>query len=70
MTLRVQDDEVTFNIFEATEYLMDNEDCFHIYIMDKLTMETFREGYPTLALEAYIIHSNTNTMEDHARGSA
>jgi len=49
---------------------MDNEDCFHIYIMDKLTMETFREGYPTLALEAYIIHSNTNTMEDHARGSA
>ena len=63
----MQDDEITFNIFKIMNYPMDNEDCFFIDIMDKLIMETFREGDPTLLLEACIIHSDTNTKEDHAR---
>jgi len=65
LTLRAQDDEVTFNVFEAMKYPMDNEDCSRIDIV-KLTMETFR-GHPTLSLEACIIYSDTNTKEDHAR---
>ena len=68
MILHVQDDEITFNIFEALKYPMDNEDYFRINIVDKLTMDTFREGHPTLPLEACIIHSDTNIKEGHARG--
>jgi len=45
---------------------MDNEDCFHIDAIDKLTREIFQEGHPTLPLEAFIIPSDTNTAEDHA----
>ena len=66
MTLHVSDDKVTFNIFEVMKYLMDNEDCFRD-IVDKLTMKIFREEYPTLPLEACIIHSDANTKGDHAK---
>jgi len=48
LTLRVQNDEVTFNVFGAMKYLMDNEDCFHIDVLDRLTREIFREEHPTL----------------------
>ena len=44
LSLHVLDDEVTFNVFKAMKYPIDNEDCFHIDIMEKLTIETFREG--------------------------
>ena len=67
LTLRVQDDEVTFNVFEVMKYLMDNEDCFYIDAIEKLTGELFQEGHPILPLEACITHSDTSTIEDHAR---
>jgi len=67
LTLRVQDDEVTFNVFDEMKYPMVNEDCFSIDMVDKLTMETFREEHPTLSLEECIAHSDTNTKEDYAR---
>ena len=65
----MQNDEVTFNVFEAMEYPMDNEDCFRIDAVDKLTREIFREGHPTLPLEVCITHSDTSITEDHARES-
>jgi len=67
LTLRVQDDAITFNVFEAMKYPMDNEDCFRIDAVDKLTGEIFQEWHPTLPLEACIIHSDTSTTEDHTR---
>ena len=42
LTLRVQDDEVTFNVFEAMKYPLENEDCFCIDMVDKLTREVFK----------------------------
>jgi len=67
LTLHVQEDGENFNIFEAIKYPMDNENCFRIDIVNKLMMETFREGPPMLQLEACIIHSDTYTKEDHVR---
>ena len=63
----MHDDEVTFNVFEAIKYPMGNGDCFHIDIVDKLTIERFKEEHPTLPLESCIIQSNTNTKKNHAR---
>ena len=67
LTIRVQDEEITLKVFEAMKYPMDNEDCFSIDIVEKLTMETFREGHPMLSLEACIIHFDTNTKKDHEK---
>ena len=67
LTLSVQDDEFTFNVFKVIKYPMDNKDCVRIDAVDKLTREIFREGHPTLPLEACITHSDTSTTEDQAR---
>ena len=40
LTLRVQHDEVTFNVFEAMKYPMDNEACFRINMFEKPVVET------------------------------
>jgi len=46
LTLRVQDNEVNFNVFEGMKYPMDKEDCFCIDAIEKLTRELFQEGHP------------------------
>ena len=63
----MQDDEVTFNVFETMKYLADNEDCSQIDIVDKLTVETFRKEHSKLPLEAYIIHSDSTAKKNNAR---
>jgi len=40
LTLRVQDDEVAFNIFKAMKYPMDNEACFQVHMLEKPEIET------------------------------
>ena len=61
------DNGVTFNVFEAMKYPANNEDCFRIDIVDKLTVETFREEHPKLSLEACIINSDSTATENNAR---
>ena len=36
LKVRVQDDEVNFNIFEAMKHLIDKKDCFRMVILDSL----------------------------------
>ena len=54
----MQDEEVTFNVFEAMKYPSNNDECYQIDIVDKVTIEKFEKENPTLPLEACIIHSN------------
>ena len=61
----MQNDEVTFNVFEAMEYPMDNEDCFCIDVIKELMRKIFREGHSTLPLDACITLSDTSTIEDN-----
>ena len=63
LTLRVQDEEVTFNIFDAMKYPSNNDECYYIDIVDKVTIEMFEKEIPILPLEACIIYSDTITEE-------
>ena len=55
-----------FNVFKAIKYPSNNDECYYIDIVDKVTTETFEET-PTLPLDACIIHSATNTEENFER---
>ena len=35
LTLRVQDEEVTFNILKAMKYPTDNDECYQVDIVDE-----------------------------------
>ena len=63
MTLHVQN-EVTFNVFKAMKYPSNNDECYYINIVDKVTTKIFVKENPTLPLEACIVHSDTITKEN------
>jgi len=67
LTLCMQDEEVSFNIFKAMKYPSNNDECYHIDIVDKVMTEIFKEETPPLPLEACIIHSDANTKENFER---
>jgi len=48
LSLQVQDEEVTFNVFKAMKYLSSNDEYYHIDIVDKVTTKTFEKEIPTL----------------------
>ena len=54
MTLRVQDEEVSFNIFKAISTLSNNDESYYINIVDKVTTKTFEKETATLPLDACI----------------
>ena len=43
LTLRVMDDEVTFNVYEASKKFEDNKPCYTIDIIEELTNECAEE---------------------------
>ncbi|KAI4299759.1 hypothetical protein L6164_033188 [Bauhinia variegata] len=59
LTLKVQDEAVTFNVFKAMKYPMDQEHCFRGDILDSLVSTTFRERIPSSHLEKAIMESKT-----------
>ena len=46
LILHVQDEQVTFNIFEAMKYPSEVDLCFQIDTIDKLVVETFKGEGP------------------------
>ncbi|XP_020209210.1 uncharacterized protein LOC109794144 [Cajanus cajan] len=40
LKVRVQDEEVNFNVFEAMKFPKDNKDCFRIDVLDDVCLET------------------------------
>ncbi|KAL5548870.1 hypothetical protein UlMin_004101 [Ulmus minor] len=66
LILRVQDEQVTFDVFEAMKFPSEVQSCFQINTLDRLISETFKERTPLLPLEASIRSSsdsqNTNLV--------
>ncbi|KAL5565150.1 hypothetical protein UlMin_028314 [Ulmus minor] len=51
LILRVQDEQVTFNVFEAMKFPSNVSSCFEISILDKVVAEKFHESFPSSSLE-------------------
>ncbi|XP_031255541.1 uncharacterized protein LOC116113531 [Pistacia vera] len=66
LILRVQDEMVTFNVFEAMKFPSEVESCFGVDVVDRVVKDTFEEIHPQLPLEACISKSKT-TEEDEPR---
>ncbi|KAL5565577.1 hypothetical protein UlMin_028741 [Ulmus minor] len=64
LILRVQDEQVTFDVFEAMKFPSEVQSCFQINTLDRLISETFEERIPLLPLEACLVKSATIEEED------
>ncbi|XP_034203729.1 uncharacterized protein LOC117618238 [Prunus dulcis] len=64
LILRVADEQVTFNVFEATKYPVEVDSCFRVDIVEKVVSEKFKEEHPCDPLEACLVHSVTTEHED------
>ncbi|KAL5550248.1 hypothetical protein UlMin_000424 [Ulmus minor] len=64
LILRVQDEQVTFDVFEAMKFPSEVQSCFQINTLDRLISETFEERTPLLPLEACLVKSATIEEED------
>jgi len=67
LTLRVQDEEVTFNVFKGMKYPSNHNECHYNDIIEKVMTEVFENEIPALPLEACLIHSATVTENDFER---
>lgn len=59
LILRVQDEQVTFNVFEAMKYPSMIDSCFQVDAISKLITKISLENIPREPLEACITHSGT-----------
>ena len=62
LILRVQDEEVTFNVFQAMEHPMEKEQCLRVDAIDTLMSGIFRQNSIIPPLEAALVHSKS--LED------
>ncbi|KAL5556754.1 hypothetical protein UlMin_038990 [Ulmus minor] len=56
LILRVQDEQVTFNVFEAMKFPSNVNSCFEISILDRVVAEKFHESFPSSSLENCIVN--------------
>ena len=66
LLLRVQDETITFNVFEAMKFQSESDSCFSVDVVDKLVVESIKENSPQLPLEACIAKSKTTEVDDSA----
>jgi len=59
LILRVQDEHVTFNVFEAMKFPSDVDACFEISVVDRVVAEKFHESFPSSSLENCILNGKT-----------
>ncbi|KAL5544755.1 hypothetical protein UlMin_008539 [Ulmus minor] len=65
LILRVQDEQVTFNVFEAMKFPSDVDACFEISVLDRVVAEKFHESFPSSSLENCIVNGQTlGTLDD------
>ncbi|KAL5564470.1 hypothetical protein UlMin_027634 [Ulmus minor] len=60
LILRVQDEQVTFNVFEAMKFPSDVDACFAISVLDRIVVENFHESFPSSPLENCISNGKTS----------
>ncbi|KAL5566422.1 hypothetical protein UlMin_029586 [Ulmus minor] len=56
LILRVQDEQVTFNVFEAMKFPSNVNACFEISVLDRVVAEKFHESFPSSSLENCIVN--------------
>ncbi|KAL5574205.1 hypothetical protein UlMin_023802 [Ulmus minor] len=59
LILRVQDEQITFNVFEAMKFSSDVDACFEISVLDIVVAEKFHESFPSSPLENCIVNGKT-----------
>ncbi|KAL5564233.1 hypothetical protein UlMin_027397 [Ulmus minor] len=65
LILRFQDEQVTFNVFEAMKFPSDVNACFEISVLDRVVAEKFHESFPSSSLENCIVNGQTlETLDD------
>ncbi|XP_017974459.1 PREDICTED: uncharacterized protein LOC108661544 [Theobroma cacao] len=64
LTLRVQDQMVTFNIFQPLKFTIDHDKCFAFTVVDKDTNEMFMESHSTYPLEASLLAKFETNNQD------
>ncbi|XP_057990621.1 uncharacterized protein LOC110671231 [Hevea brasiliensis] len=58
LTLKVREEEVEFNLFQAIKKKLNMDECLRIDIINELVEEEFKKKYPEDPLEAYVVHSS------------
>ena len=61
LRLRVQEKEVTFNVFNATKHPHDNDSCFRVDVLEAIV---FNQVGPSEPLETSLTHDNPSSCED------
>ena len=64
LTFRVNDEEVVFNVFEATKFPSETEECFQCDILDEIVFEEFQKEYPLDYVESCIVNLATIHYEN------
>ncbi|KAL5549750.1 hypothetical protein UlMin_004981 [Ulmus minor] len=64
LILRVQDEQVIFNVFEAMKFPSDIDACFEINVLDRVVAENFHESFPSSPLENCIVNGKTIRILD------
>jgi len=59
----VQDEEVSFDVFEAMKHLIVQRDCFRIEALDELYLENHRQIFVNDSLIKAVLNDNEN-LED------
>ncbi|KAL2497425.1 RNA-directed DNA polymerase [Abeliophyllum distichum] len=64
LTLRVDKEQVTFNVFKAMKHLSSTNSCFQIDVIDRDVKGTYEEYLLAEPLEACIVRSETTIAEN------
>nr|KYP43575.1 hypothetical protein KK1_035002 [Cajanus cajan] len=66
LKVKVQDDEVSFNVFKAMKHPSDKTGCFRVDVIDELCMEAQREFSVAIPLEKSLVNavSEINDKEE------
>ncbi|XP_068480948.1 uncharacterized protein [Phaseolus vulgaris] len=60
LKVRVQDEEVSFDVFEAMKHPIDHNDCFRMDALDELYLENHREIFIDDSLMKAVLNDNEN----------
>ena len=57
LELRVQDEKVTFNVFDATKFPLEADSCLRVDVIEEVVTSSFGAISTTTPLEAYLVNS-------------
>jgi hypothetical protein len=64
LILRLEDEQVTFNVFKSMKYPSESNSCFQIDIIDNLVVKSVAHEHLTEPLEACLVHSGSKIVEN------